>query len=339
MGSADVALAADQRAREILRIERSQVFQALADTDQFDRETELVGDRHGHAALRGAVELRQGDAGHAGRLAEEPRLLEAVLACRRVDHEQRLVRRALEPPGDHAAHLRELVHQVRLRVQAAGRVDDHDVAAVRLRDVDRFVRDRGGVGAALRADEVGAGAVGPDLELLLSRGAEGVRRADDDRAAVLGQAEGELPDRRRLAGAVDADDEEDGGVRGDVEAARLAEEAGDLVREGRTQILDVAAGFEPLDELRGGANPDVGGDERLLEPLPGRLVAGVEGGRRELFGERAAALAERLAQPSEEPAALLLALRRRAVLAQELRPAPRHAGTLARRAIWSAAGD
>src|SRR5205807_3530173 len=163
-----------------------------------------------------------------------------------------------------------------------------------------------------------------DLELLLRGGAEGVGGADDDRVAVLGEAKRELSDRRRLARAVDADDEQDGRMRADGEAARLAEEARDLVRERLAQIRDVGARLEPLDELRGRANPDVGGDERLFEALPSGLVAGVEGGRCELLGERAAALAERLAQPPEEPAALLLALRPRPVLAQELRPAPRH---------------
>ena len=132
-----------------------------------------------------AVELRQGDAGDVDRLAEEPRLLEAVLARGRVDDEQRLVRRALEPLRDHAAHLRELLHQVRLRVQPAGRVDDHDVAAARLGGRDRVERDRGRVAAALGADEVRARALGPDLELLLGRRAERVRGGEDDRAPVL----------------------------------------------------------------------------------------------------------------------------------------------------------
>ena len=49
---------------------------------------------------------------------------------------------------DHAADLAELGHQVVLRVQAAGRVDDHDVGAALARAVvDRVERDRAGVGA------------------------------------------------------------------------------------------------------------------------------------------------------------------------------------------------
>ena len=57
--------------------------------------------------------------------------------------------------------LRELLHQVRLRVQAAGGVDEDDVAAAALRGVDRVEGDGGGVGALRRADEVRAGALAP----------------------------------------------------------------------------------------------------------------------------------------------------------------------------------
>ena len=112
-----------------MRVERAEVIELLADAHELDGEAELVGDGDGDAALRRAVQLRQRDAGHADRVAEESRLLQAVLAGGRVDDQQGLVRRARQALLDHAAHLGELLHQVRLRVQSAGRVDDHDVAA------------------------------------------------------------------------------------------------------------------------------------------------------------------------------------------------------------------
>ncbi len=59
---------------------------------------------------------------------KQPGLLQPVLSRRGVDREQRLVRRARQPLRDHPPHLRELLHQVLLRVQAARGVDDHDVA-------------------------------------------------------------------------------------------------------------------------------------------------------------------------------------------------------------------
>ena len=120
------------------------------------------------------------------------------------------MRRSVEATRDHAPHLGQLLHQVRLRVQAAGRVDDHDVAAASHTGLHRVVRDRSRIGAALGADEVRPGPLRPDLELLLRRRSVRVGRAHDDRPAVLREPRGELADRRRLAGAVDADDEDHG---------------------------------------------------------------------------------------------------------------------------------
>src|SRR5689334_22906826 len=120
----------DERPGEILSVERPQIVERLPYADQLDRQAELVRDRDRDAALRAAVELRQRNAGHADRLAEETRLLQAVLPGRRVDDEQRLMRGALQLPLDHAADLRELLHEVQLRVQAARGVDDDDVGPV-----------------------------------------------------------------------------------------------------------------------------------------------------------------------------------------------------------------
>src|SRR5690242_16903995 len=109
----------DERTREVSRVEGAQVVETLADADQLHGQTELLRDRDRDPALRRSVELRQHDAGDADGIAEEPRLLHAVLAGGGVDDEQRLVRCAVEPTCDHAPYLRELVHQVRLCVQPA----------------------------------------------------------------------------------------------------------------------------------------------------------------------------------------------------------------------------
>ena len=107
------------------------------------------------------------------------------------------------------ADLLELRHQVDARVQAAGGVDEDDVAAARLARGDRVEHDRGRIGAALRADEIHAGARRPDLQLLDRRGAERVGRADERRQPRVLDHPRQLADRRRLAGAVDADDQHD----------------------------------------------------------------------------------------------------------------------------------
>src|SRR5581483_53427 len=240
-------------------------------------------------------------------------------------------RRPCEAALEHPPDLRELVHQARLSVQPAGRVDDHDVATARDGRLDRVVGDGRRIGAPDRADEVGVRALRPDLELLLGGGAEGVGGRDEHRAAVLAQLLRELPDRRRLAGAVDADDEDDGGTRGERERRRSAEQARELLRQRLRQVARAGARLEPADELRRRPHAHVRGDQRLLESLPGRLVGGVERGQRELARERAPAPRERVAQAREEARPLRLRLGRGVGLAEQLRPAPRHGGEPYRR--------
>ena len=89
------------------------------------------------------------------------RLADAVLAGGGVDGHQRLVRRVGHLLGDHAADLGQLLHQVRLRVQAAGGVDDDHVGAALAAAGDRVEGDRAGIGALGALDDVDAGALAP----------------------------------------------------------------------------------------------------------------------------------------------------------------------------------
>src|SRR3954464_3186573 len=52
-----------QRIGERLGLERGEIVWPLAETDQLDRDPELALDAHDDAALRGAVELGEHDAG------------------------------------------------------------------------------------------------------------------------------------------------------------------------------------------------------------------------------------------------------------------------------------
>ena len=90
-----------------------------------------------------------------------------------------------------------------------------------------------------------------------------------------------------------------------------AEELLDLLRERLAEVAHLAAGLEPPHDLGRRADADVAVDERLLEPLPGLLVAGVERAGDDLCRQRAAALRERVAQPAEEAAPLRLVGRSR----------------------------
>src|SRR3954451_12526058 len=100
------------RPGEVVGVEGPQVLQALADADQLDRDPQLAGDRQGDPALGRPVELDQHDAVDRDRLGEELGLAQPVLAGRRVDSEQRLMRGVGHLLGDHATDLGQLGHQL-----------------------------------------------------------------------------------------------------------------------------------------------------------------------------------------------------------------------------------
>ena len=210
-------------------------------------------------------------------------------------------------------------------MQAARGVHDDDVPFARACQLDRVIGHSGGIGAALAADEIGSGAVGPNLELLLGGRAESVSCAENHRAPVLAQAARELADRRRLARAVDANDQDHARLPAEAEPAGLAEEARGLLNEGFAEIAELAARLEASDELRSRRHADVSGKQRLLQPLPGRVVGWVEGSGRDLLGQRSAALAQRVAQTREESARFRARLRPGGIVAEQLRPGAAHA--------------
>ena len=204
--------AGDQLFHKALRGEGDQVVDALTHADEPHRQPQPLLDRHDAAALGGAVELGQDDAGGIGCLAELLGLTDGVLARDGVQHQQRLQTRLRGRLFDAAADLGQLAHQVRLVVEAARRVgDDHIVAASRGR-LDRVEDDSGRVCALSGLDQRHTCPVGPDLQLLAGGGAEGIARCQHDAAALPGVVIGQLRDAGGLAHAVDADDEDDGGM-------------------------------------------------------------------------------------------------------------------------------
>ena len=147
-----------------------------------------------------------------GRLAEHLDLGKRVLAGGRVEHEQDVVRRFGIEAAEDAADLGQLLHQVRLVLEAPGGVDDQHVLAGRGRLLDAVEDDPGGVAAFLAGDDRRADALAPDLQLLDRGGAEGVAGGEQDAIILLLQPMAELADGGRLARAVDADHQDDVGA-------------------------------------------------------------------------------------------------------------------------------
>src|SRR5512142_66428 len=112
--------------------------------------------------------------------------------------------RALARLGHDALHLLQLLHERRLRVQAAGRVAQDDVHALRRALLHRLEADAGGIGSLLAAHHRRAHALRPDLELLARGRAERVAGAEQHRVARLLHLGRELADGRGLAAPVHA---------------------------------------------------------------------------------------------------------------------------------------
>ena len=264
---------AKERLGEVLGVEGAQVLDALADADPLDRHGELALDADDDAALGRAVELRQHDACDRRSLGEELGLADGVLPRRRVEHEQRLVRRARDLAADDAVNLLELLHEVGLRLQAACCVDDQHVDLARDGCLDGVEGDSRRVGSLLVLNDGHARALAPDLELVDGRRAEGVGRGEQDRLALALVVGGELADRRRLARAVDADDEQDrrpllGDARRILARRQdldnlLLQERLEVFRRVDLLLLDALA--HGRHELVRRLDADVRHDERLLE--------------------------------------------------------------------------
>src|SRR5439155_17305529 len=200
------ALLLEQRVDELVGVERDEVVDRLAEADQLDRYAQVGLDRERDAALGGAVELGQHDATDLDGLGELLGLYEAVLPGRRIEDEQHLGDLAGRLVG-HAADLAQLLHEVDLRVQPAGGVGQHQVVPASRGPFDGVEHDRARVAARGAAHDLGAGARGPGLELLGRGGAKGVRRRHQHVATLRCLLPADLADGRRLADAVDADEQ------------------------------------------------------------------------------------------------------------------------------------
>ena len=150
-------------------------------------------------------------------------------------------------------------------------------APARLGGFQAVVQDGAGVGACLLPDHGAARPLAPDDELLGRRRAKGVGGAEQHAAAFRRQTSGQLPDGGGLPHAVHADHQDH--LRPGPAPARKDGSVGLLQNPehpSRDQVLDRVrvgqlvprqAGADFLDDFRGGADSDIGADQRHLEIL------------------------------------------------------------------------
>ena len=99
---------------------------------------------------------------------------ERVLPDRGVQHEEHFVRGTRTFLSDDARDLAELVHEIRFRVQPAGRIDQHHVHLPCFRGGNPIKGYGGWIGSIAVTDHVDADSVGPDLQLIDRRRAKGI---------------------------------------------------------------------------------------------------------------------------------------------------------------------
>ena len=209
---------------------------------------------------------------------ERPGLGQAVLPGRRVEDEERLGSCPRQALVDDPADLGQFVHQVRLRVEASGRVRDHEVRATGYRGVQGVVDDGPGIRAGSMGDDRDTGPIGPDTQLVDGGGSERVGGGEDDRPILGDVPAGELADGRRLTRAVDTDHQDDGRTARDRRSRAPAEvtwyQEGHQFGPHRSfRSARVAPCAGARDEIHGQCRSDIAGDERLLHLVPRRTVA------------------------------------------------------------------
>ncbi len=209
--------------------------------------------------------------------------------------------------GRHPLHLLQLLHQVVLGLQAAGSVHQEQIRLAALLAGPNGVEEhRGRVRARGLGDDVHAGPLGPDAQLIDGRGPEGVPGAEDHLAPPLLVAVGQLAQGGGLARAVHPHHEDHGQDPGlvDVQGLRGLQHAHHLLLQDQVGVLGGLDALPahpllgPLHQLHGGLHAHVPQDEQLLQLLPelvGDLVGLEEGA--DASEKPRASLLEALFQP------------------------------------------
>src|SRR6266480_1055584 len=182
--SQDVAHAEDARGHEI-GMEVLELVELLADRDQLDRAAGDGLDGQRRATARVAVELRHHDAVERDPFLERERDVHGLLARHRVDDEQHV--RGLRLVADAL----ELLHQLLVHVEPAGRVEDDRVDALG-RELPEAVTHDGDRIRAFAAIDRNLDLLAELLELVDRRGPLQVGGDEPRAAAFLSQHERQL---------------------------------------------------------------------------------------------------------------------------------------------------
>ena len=232
-------------------MERLDRVRLLPDADELDRLPGHRPDRDRGPAAGIAVQLREDEAGNA----QPPRELggdgDRVLTGHRVQDQQDLLRL------QRRLHARHLLHHRLVDVEAAGRVQDHDVVTILRGVLHGRARDSHRVLLVAQGEDGRLDLLPHHLKLLDGARAIDVAGGQQRAPALLAQQVGELGAVRRLAAALEADQHDHR------RRARREVDPGLLAAQDRRQLL-----VDDLDDhLRGRqAFEHVPADRPLLHP-------------------------------------------------------------------------
>ena len=171
--------------------------------------------------------------------------------------------------ADDAAHLGELGHQVRARVQAPGRVHQHDVDLAGEGRLHAVERDGRRIGTRCLPHQDRARSLGPHGELLDGGRPERIGRHEENATTGFRMARAELPDGSGLSDSVHPGDEDDPRAPGRCRRRRRIEHRHHLLAERPAHLGRLRGTADALpksvEQRCGRPHADVGGDERFLE--------------------------------------------------------------------------
>jgi hypothetical protein len=199
---------------DALGVELFEGVEFFADANEFDGLAGDGFDGEGGAAAGVGVELGEDDAVEFELFVEGFGGVDGVLADHGIDDEEDLMGLDLDVDGF------EFVHQRLIDVEAAGGVEDDDVPAILLGELDGVAADLDGIFVFALGVDGGVGLLAEGVELVDGGGALQVGGDEEGVFAFGFEVKGELADGGGFSGTLEAAEHEDGGAGGNVEDAR-----------------------------------------------------------------------------------------------------------------------
>ena len=260
---------------EAFALEGLELVRFFAGADEEGGDAEFLLNGNGDAAFAGTVELGDDEAVELGGFVEFLRLRKGVGAGAGIDDEDGLVGGGVVLLGKGAADFAQFFHQVVTGVEATGGVADEVFGVLGDGGFMGLVTNGSGVGLMVAGGDGEVEALGPGLQLFNGGGAEGIGGRDAHGVTVDAEKVTEFGGGSGFSGAVDADDEEDGGLAGFLQGGRkflvFGKDFGDVGAGGGDDVFggDFATEApEFVHDGHGEAGTEIGGDEVGLEFVP-----------------------------------------------------------------------